>query len=169
PVGLITDIYYLNYLPEMFRFHFNAHNLIVYGKEKDRYLISDSILEIPVAVDGESLARARFGTGFMSTRGKMYHIKNLSAQVDLAPAIKEGIRLASNRILNKPLPWAGIKGMHLLAERIKKYPKKLTPEQNTLYLSNIVRMQEVVGTGGSGYRFLYADFLKEAGEYLQSD
>src|SRR5690606_30139008 len=105
----------------------------------------------------------------MSTRGKMYHIKNLSAQVDLAPAIKEGIRLASNRILNKPLPWAGIKGMHLLAERIKKYPKKLTPEQNTLYLSNIVRMQEVVGTGGSGYRFLYADFLKEAGEYLQSD
>jgi hypothetical protein len=30
-----------------------------------------------------------------------------------------------------------------------------------LYVGNIVRMQEEIGTGGGGFRFLYAAFLQE--------
>jgi len=30
-----------------------------------------------------------------------------------------------------------------------------------LYIGNIVRMQEEIGTGGGGFRFLYASFLQE--------
>ena len=34
------------------------------------------------------------------------------------------------------------------------------------FLGNIVRMQEEIGTGGGGFRFMYAAFLQEAGDVL---
>jgi hypothetical protein len=33
PAGCQVGVYYLTYFPKEFRFHFNAHNLVVYGKE----------------------------------------------------------------------------------------------------------------------------------------
>src|SRR4051812_3539078 len=35
PVGCQVGVYYLTYFPREYRFHFNAHNLIVYGREED--------------------------------------------------------------------------------------------------------------------------------------
>ncbi len=35
-----------------------------------------------------------------------------------------------------------------------------------LYLGHIVRMQEEIGTGGAGFRFIYASFLQEASRIL---
>jgi len=40
PVGCQVGVYYLPYFPKEYRFHFNAHNLIVYAKEGDNYLVS---------------------------------------------------------------------------------------------------------------------------------
>ena len=34
-VGLQTSVYWLPYFPEQMRFHFNAHNLLVYGRDGD--------------------------------------------------------------------------------------------------------------------------------------
>ena len=36
------------------------------------------------------------------------------------------------------------------------------PAYRLLYVGNIVRMQEEIGTGGGGFRFIYASFLQEA-------
>ncbi len=41
-VGLQTSVYWLPYFPEDMRFHFNAHNLLVYGKDGDEYLVSET-------------------------------------------------------------------------------------------------------------------------------
>jgi hypothetical protein len=74
--------------------------------------------------------------------------------------------LSTTRILDgMPLPWIGIRGIQHLAKQIDK----LDPAQskyNRLYLTHIVRMQEEIGTGGAGFRFMYASFLQEAGEKL---
>src|SRR6185437_1146283 len=45
PVGCQVGVYYLTYFPKEYRFHFNAHNLIVYGNEDDKYLVSDPVME----------------------------------------------------------------------------------------------------------------------------
>ena len=37
------------------------------------------------------------------------------------------------------------------------------------YLAQLVRMQEEIGTGGGGFRFMYAAFLQEAHKYHQND
>ena len=64
-----------------------------------------------------------------------------------------------------PLPWIGIRGIQHLAAQVRKLdPANL--KYNRLYLTHIVRMQEEIGTGGAGFRFMYASFLEEAGSLI---
>src|SRR5690606_28184028 len=74
--------------------------------------------------------------------------------------------LSTSRILDSmPLPWIGVRGIRHLAAQVRKLdPEKL--KYNRLYLTHIVRMQEEIGTGGAGFRFMYASFLQEAGELI---
>lgn len=167
PVGLLAGVYYLNYLPEAFRFHFNAHNLLVYGKEENDYLISDPILENVARIGYEDLAKARFAKGFPEPKGKMYYIKSVPEKIDFSKAIRSGIKQTCFFMLSPPVPWFGVNAIYLLSKKIKQYPQKLTPRQCQLFLGNIIRMQEEIGTGGGGFRFLYAAFLQEVGAYLQ--
>ena len=169
PAGMLSSVFYLPYLPEAFRFHFNAHNLVAYGKENGQYLISDPVLEDVATIDPADLAKARFAKGTPEPSGFMYYIKNVPSQVDLDKAIKAGIKQTCFFMLSPPLPWFGNNAIALLAKKIRKYPQKLTPRKASLYLGNIIRMQEEIGTGGAGFRYLYAAFLQEAGEMLRRD
>jgi len=168
PVGLLTDMYYLEYMPEMFRFHFNAHNLVVYGKKSEKYYISDSILEMPVMLNEEQLMKARFSKGVFSPKGKIYWINKIPENLNLKIAIKNSIHTVCKRMSGQRFPWAGYKGMQNLAKNIAGYPIKYKEEKANALLLNIVRMQEIVGTGGSGFRTIYANFLKESAGILNS-
>lgn len=169
PVGMLSSVYYLPYLPEAFRFHFNAHNLVSYGKSEGKYLISDPVMEEVAEILPEDLAKARFAKGTPEPRGFMYYIKDVPSSVDYQEAIRKGIKQTCFMMLSPPVPWFGNNAISLLAKKIKKYPQKLTPRKASLYLGNIIRMQEEIGTGGAGFRFLYAAFLQEAGELLNRD
>lgn len=169
PAGMLSSVYYLPYLPEAFRFHFNAHNLISYGKEDGQYLISDPVMEEVTRISPEDLVKARFAKGTPEPRGFMYYIKSVPQQIDYSKAIQAGIKQTCFFMLSPPLPWFGNKAVFLLANRIRNYPKKLTPRKASLYLGNVIRMQEEIGTGGAGFRFLYAAFLQEAGRLMKRD
>jgi hypothetical protein len=169
PVGMQTSVYFLPYLPEAFRFHFNAHNLVVYGKEGDEYLVSDPVMETATRIHAGDLAKARFAKGAPEPKGFMYYVKSVPQQVDFSKAILAGIRQSCFMMLSPPLPWFGCNAFGLLARKIRLYPQKLTPRKTALYLGNIIRMQEEIGTGGAGFRYLFAAFLQEAAEQLQRD
>lgn len=169
PVGMLSSVYYLPYLPEAFRFHFNAHNLVIYGKEGNEYLVSDPVMEESARVAYEDLAKARFAKGTPESKGFMYYVKSAPSELAYEKAIKAGIKQTCFFMLSPPLPWFGNKAVFLLSRQIKKYPRKLTPRKAQLYLGNIIRMQEEIGTGGAGFRFLYAAFLQEAGELMGRD
>lgn len=53
PVGLRTNIQWLNYFPRQFRFNFIGHHLIVHGKEGDHYQILDPVVDTPVSCHRE--------------------------------------------------------------------------------------------------------------------
>jgi hypothetical protein len=169
PVGMLGGVYYLPYLPEAFRFHFNAHNFVAYGRQNNNYLISDPILEQVTEIDDVDLSRARFAKGTPEPGGAMYFIKSVQQNVDYKTAIKKAIKQSCFLQLSPPLPWFGNKAIGLLAGRLEKYPEKLPPRKAALYLGNIVRMQEEIGTGGAGFRYLYAAFLQEASELLNRE
>jgi hypothetical protein len=169
PVGMLAGVYYLDYLPEAFRFHFNAHNLVVTGKENGLYQVSDPILEATSVISPSSLQQARYAKGFPEPNGKMYYITGVPDKVDFTEGIRSGIQQSCFFMLSPPIPWFGYKAIATLADKIENYPHKLNPRKSALYLGNIVRMQEEIGTGGGGFRFLYAAFLQEAAAYLQKE
>ena len=163
--GLQSSVFWLPYFPPEMRFHFNAHNLLAYGREGNDYLLSDPVFEEPVRCASEDLQKARFAKGALAAKGLMYWLDDVPLEQDWERLIRTSV-LSTTRILDgMPLPWIGIRGIQHLAQRIAK----LDPAQskyNRLYLTHIVRMQEEIGTGGAGFRFMYASFLQEAGDKL---
>ncbi len=171
PVGCQVGVYYLSYFPREYRFHFNAHNLIVYGKEDDNYLISDPVMENTTTLTSYELERVRFAKGALAPRGQVYYPKSQIAITDeqIAKAIKKGIKTNVNNMLNIPGYFAGVRGIKYTGEKIKKWRDKLGLQKAGLYLAQLVRMQEEIGTGGGGFRYIYAAFLQEAHAYLHQD
>lgn len=169
PVGLQSSVYFLPYFPPAWRFHFNAHNLIIYGKEGDEYLVSDPIMETATRLSAADLQKARFAKGFPAPNGKMYYPVQASGKANLPAAIIKGMKKTCFFMLSSPPPLFGYHGMVYLGKKIKKYPEKLGGRKAALYIGSIVRMQEEIGTGGGGFRFLYAAFLQEAAAILKDD
>ena len=167
-VGLQGSVFWLPYFPEDMRFHFNAHNLLVYGKnDSGDYLVSDPIFEEPVTTNAQDLQKARFAKGALAAKGLMYWIESMPAEPDLAGAARKAIRMNAKMMLKTPLPFIGIRGVRFLGKRVGRLDKTLSSSKKIkLYLGHIIRMQEEIGTGGAGFRFIYASFLQEAAELL---
>ncbi|MCG3680915.1 BtrH N-terminal domain-containing protein [Aliarcobacter butzleri] len=162
-VGLQTSVFYLPYMPENMRFHFNAHNLLVYGKEGNIYKISDPVFEDVVECNQKELTKARFAKGVFAPKGFLYYPLEIPKNIDFTNVLKKSIRKNAKSMLT-PFPFAGVNGMKKLAKAILKLENK-DERYIKNYLTHIVRMQEEIGTGGGGFRYLYAAFLQEAKEY----
>ena len=170
-VGCQVGVYYLPYFPKEYRFHFNAHNLIVYGKEQDRYLISDPVMENTESMSAYELERVRFARGVLSPRGQLYYPVASRPITDdtIRRAIKSGITRNIRDMLHIPGPFTGVSGIRYTGRRIKKWRDSLGVKKAGLYLAQLVRMQEEIGTGGGGFRYIYAAFLQEAYGFYPDD
>jgi hypothetical protein len=167
-VGLQASVFWLPYFPSTMRFHFNAHNLIVYGRENGEYLVSDPVFEHPQRCAPADLAKARFVKGALAPKGLLYYPDRVPAEIDYARLVPRAIRQTANMMLRTPLPFLGVKGIRFLARRIAKLQHG-DPRYARLAVGQVVRMQEEIGTGGGGFRFMYAAFLQEAGERLNRE
>lgn len=168
PVGMVVGVYDLSYFPPAYRFRFNAHNIIAVGKEKNDYLISDPIMEDLESLSYDDLLKTRYAKGTWGPNGKMYYIKHVPESFNIENAVKKGIKHTCNDMLRIPVPYFGLKGIGTLAKHVEKWPVKLGEKKAKLYLGQVVRMQEEIGTGGAGFRFLYAAFLQESGKLLNN-
>jgi len=166
PVGAQTGAYWLPYFPAALRFHFNGHNLVIIGREGDSYRISDPVFPGLVDCPAADLERARFSKGAMAPKGRIYYVKRMPSAADLAGAARAAIRDVCKVMLKTPVPYAGIRGMRLLARDLEAWPAKLGERKASLHLGHMIRMQEEIGTGGAGFRFIYAAFLQEAAALL---
>lgn len=168
PVGLQVGVYHLPYFPDDYRFHFNAHNTIVYGKEGTTYLVSDPVMEAVTTISEQDLEKARFAKGAFAPKGHLYYPIGFPKNLELDRAIVKGIRQTS-RDMTAPVPLVGVKAIRWVASNLRKWPGKLGPKKTNHYIGQIVRMQEEIGTGGGGFRFIYAAFLQEAGHKLDNN
>lgn len=161
PTGMLVGVYHLSYFPDPYRFHFNAHNIVVYGRENGRYLISDPIMETYAALSREELMRVRYARGLFAPKGHMYWVKKIPEQLDLLAAVNKGIKQTCSNMLNIPVPLFGVKGIRYMSNKVRNYPRRLGAKKAALFTGQIVRAQEEIGTGGAGFRFMYAAFLQE--------
>ncbi len=167
-VGAQTSVFWLPYLPEEMRFHFNGHNLLVYGKEETSYKISDPVFEHVVEASEQEFLKARFAKGVMAPKGAIYYPTYVPTTIDYENVVPKAVKTVAKRMLNTPVPIAGLKGMHYLAKAIRKLESK-DRRYARLFLGHIVRMQEEIGTGGAGFRYIYASFLQESGHILNNE
>lgn len=168
PVGLQVGVYNLTYFPDEYRFHFNAHNLVVYGKKEDAYLISDPVMEHVTTLTSKELERVRFAKGALPPKGHIYYPITFPKKLELEKAITKGIKHTCREML-APVPIVGWKGIRTIAKMIRKWPTKKGTKKANHYLGQIVRMQEEIGTGGGGFRYIYGAFLQEAGKLMGND
>lgn len=64
PVGVMCSVYYLPYLPDAYRFHFNAHNIVIWAKEGDEYIVGDPTLSEMKRIHKDDLAKAKWPRAF---------------------------------------------------------------------------------------------------------
>ncbi|MBA1145576.1 BtrH N-terminal domain-containing protein [Ectothiorhodospiraceae bacterium WFHF3C12] len=168
PVGVQTSVYWLPYFPPDMRFHFNAHNLVVYGRDGDNYLISDPVFEAPQRCPAEALRKARFVRGAFAPRGLMYWPRRVPSSFDQRRAVRKAVARTLNIMTRAPVPWVGTRAIRRLATHIERLGRRADPRYTRYLVGSIIRMQEEIGTGGGGFRFMYASFLQEAAEALDA-
>ncbi|MDR2626062.1 MAG: DUF4872 domain-containing protein, partial [Zoogloeaceae bacterium] len=126
------------------------------------YLLSDPVLEEPVRCAAADLAKARFARGALAPRGLMYYPAMPPREPDWQRAIPAAIRKTVRVMLYTPLPIIGVSGIERVARAFERLPAAADPVACKRYIGHLIRMQEEIGTGGAGFRFLYAAFLEEA-------
>ncbi len=167
PVATQVDFFYMDYVPEWMRVHINVHFVNVIGKNSTRYLVSDSYHPDVAEIEKTQMKKGRFARGFMAPKGYMFHPVHVPDSFDIKKAIIKAIRKNCFLMLGIPVPFLGVKGIYRFADKILKWPELAGGMENLSHqVMKIHILMEEQGTGGGGFRFMYATFLKEAAAIL---
>jgi hypothetical protein len=167
PVAVQVDLFFMDYFPAWFRVHINIHFINVIGREGNKYIISDSYHPQIAEIDSETLLKGRFAGGSMAPQGCMFYPVHVPERVDTGKMIREGIKSATFNMLKIPLPFLGVRGIRRFADKIIEWPGYArNDDQLTDKIFKIFILLEEQGTGGGGFRFMYASFLQEASKIL---
>lgn len=160
-VGLKLDSFHLEYFSNPI--HFAGHYVAIYGyDEKYAYLVDTEQQGGQVKTSLKSLELARSEKGSMSSKNLYYVIDKITPKYNLQEATVNAIRNNAIEYLNPPISNLSYKGILKASLEILKWfekSKNIESEFKTTAL-----LMERAGTGGSLFRNLYRDFLKECYE-----
>lgn len=170
PVGCVVGMYYLPYTPIEYRFHFNGHNICIIGKdeEKNEYSVLDTNVIKKETISYKDLMKVRFAIGGpIPLMGQMYWIESVPEQLpDINTLIWKSIKKTCREMTaySSFEPWTGTRGIKYFSQRVRNWERKKGPRGARQNLAQVIRMLEEIGTGGAGFRFIYAAFLQEAAQ-----
>ncbi len=163
-VGVKLDCYHLDYFST--KIHFAGHYVAMYGYDNAAvYLIDTEQQGGSVKASLQNFELARNEKGPMSSRNRSFTISKKEKLSDLKSAVKYAISNNSREYLNPPINNISYKGIQKAATEIKKW--FATSEDIKSDFQTTAVLMERAGTGGSLFRNLYRDFLKESYELLK--
>ncbi|MBN1577334.1 MAG: BtrH N-terminal domain-containing protein [Chitinispirillaceae bacterium] len=171
PVALQVDMFYMEYIPDYMKTHFNAHYIIAVGREADGFIVSDCYYPTLSRLSTAALERGRFARGDFAPSGFMYHAVSVPPIDDarLKAAIIQGIRQAAFTMTRLPIPFIGITAIRKFAREIPTWLQRTrSSDELSHWIMMIHLLLEERGTGGGGFRFMYATFLQEASRIFGS-
>jgi hypothetical protein len=167
PVACQTDFFYMTYLPNHVRAHINVHFIILVEKRGDSYVVSDCYSPELALLHADLLRKARFAGGSFAPRGFIFYPVSIPGTIDYRKAVWKGIKSAAFQMLKLPVPFLGVRGIRLFAKKIVDWPELARDIEHLSHeIMKINIFLEDQGTGGAGFRFMYATFLQEASERL---
>lgn len=165
-VGLKLDCFHLEYFSKPF--HFAGHYTAIYGYDNEFAFLTDTKQQGgKVKTSLKSLALARAEKGPMSSKNLYYTLRKTNKEHDLKKAIVTAIKNNAAEYLNPPITNIGYKGILKTSTEIIKWFKTSKDIQNEF--ETTAMLMEKAGTGGSLFRNLYHDFLKESYDLLKLD
>lgn len=157
-VGLKLDSYHLDYFTN--KVHFAGHYAAIYGYDDSfAYLVDTKQQGGMVKTSLENLALARNEKGPMSSKNLSYTIKKTESLPNLKDVITKAIKGNAIDYINPPIKNLGYKGIKKTSAEIKKWLERGENFEDNLILT--ATLMERGGTGGSLFRNMYRDFLKE--------
>jgi hypothetical protein len=170
PTAVQVDFFYMDYMPEWQRVHINAHYIIVFGMNGSSYMVSDSYFKQKSQLDRQKMLTARFAGGMMAPKGTMFFTQHIPDNIDLAKPIIKGIKRASFNMTRLPIPFLGVKGIRKFAENLNEWPVIARDTEDLAdRIMKINILMEDQGTGGGGFRYMYATFLQQAAAIVNDD
>ena len=162
PALLLTDIYHLPYFGS--KTHFPGHAIVAWqlDEARDEVLVSDTERPGLIPVPATNLADARFSTSppFIH-HGSLFAPQSLKMEVS---AERVGNAIIDNaRALANGGPYSGLAALDTW---IAALPQWQANDNWRWLLRFAYQVIEKRGTGGGGFRTMYAEFLLEAGEML---
>ncbi len=169
PTGVQVDFFYMKYIPEWQRVHINVHYITVIGKNDENYILSDSYYPQIAELDFELMRKARFAGGNMAPKGFLFYPEKIPGEVPFEKAIVSGIKSACYNMLKLPVPFVGVKGIYRFADKIMEWPRLARDIEHLSHeVMKINILLEDQGTGGAGFRYMYATFLQQASNILNN-
>ncbi len=170
PVVVQVDMFYMEYIPKYMKVHFNGHYVTAVGRENGTYTVSDCYYPQLAEVSVEAMQQGRFSGGDLAPKGLQYYATDVPTNVDMKKPILDGIKEAAKYMVKMPVPFIGIKGMRMFGKKIVDWPKLARDEDHlSHHVMDICANLEEKGTGGAGFRFMYATFLQEASKVTNND
>lgn len=167
PVGLQVDFFYMDFFPPWHRVHINVHYIVVIGKEDDHYIVSDCYHPTPAKLHKDSLRKGRFAKGSMAPKGLMFYPVDVPREIPVVKSIQIGLKNTVFNMLRIPIPFVGVKGIRRFADKLTDWPKYAKDTDHLAHnIFLITTILEDQGTGGAGFRYIYASFLREAATIL---
>jgi hypothetical protein len=170
PALICADLGFLDYLSLGGDDHFGMHTILVYGIDEndDEAHVSDRFAT-PIKIPLSRLQKARASEYHpFPANNKLMQVFMPEEMIPLEEIIPSGIRENADFMLNPPISNMGAKGILRWKKELRKYPKTL-PDNQTITQALIEHFVyiEVGGSGGSLFRRMYSQFLKEASKVMK--
>ncbi len=165
PTLLRTDIYYLPHFPSTT--HFPGHVIVVWGYDSGRkvFFVTDTehpgVLEVPF----DDMRKARYCRGgFFDVMGDQFSVAGIDAPQDMPRIITEAVAANSSLLLDREWPFQGLAGLETWRREMAGDWASYDDWKWTARFA--YQVIEKRGTGGGGFRLMYADFLDEASRFV---
>lgn len=159
PALLLSDIYHLPYFNT--KTHFPGHAIMAWKKNNETHdiLVTDTERPDLIPVPEMSLSNARF-----SNQSPFFHSGNMFAPAEISATITAAmidaiIEENARTLNNKDQPNSGVAA---LGRWVEDLPRWINAENSAWLFRFAYQVIEKRGTGGGGFRFMYAEFLEEA-------
>ena len=164
PVLVLTDIYYLPYFNS--NTHFPGHAVTVWGYSRGKkiFYVTDTEREEVLEVSFAQMRKARFCRGiFFNLEGNLFCPDRLAEPVNMPGMIREALAANSRMMMESTASFQGLAALAKWGEKIIGWRDLPDWQWAARFCYQVIERR---GTGGGGFRLIYADFLREAAGYL---
>ncbi len=164
PAIVQSDIFHLPYYNTTT--HFPAHVIAVWGYDlsKGVFFVTDTEREAIIEVPFEAMRKARYvQMGFFDIKGNMYAPREIAVPDDMAGIVRHAVRDQSRRLLDGSQEYQGIAALRKWRSELGEWRNFKDWQWTARFTYQVIEKR---GTGGGGFRLMYADFLDEAARML---